>query len=347
MDGSSGRSAPTRVIAVTGTQVQSLLWKLHVVLPCLPTLPLQELEDDELPEQNERGKHVLQEASIIGHLASIGALGPRTSLAIELGAGTGRLSDRLHRVTGGRLDHVLVDRQQFKPLALRDRHMRARIRHDKNAEVSVQRVVDDIAYFDFNVYSTTTDCCQLCMSKHLCGPACDLAIVALGKTPPDQRPLCCLATCCHYLCTWDNFSGRQFWLALGLDKQDFCVAVATSQWASMRRKLSKKTTVGKAIAGAQNATDTDGWLPDLSRVADAVSTKLQESVPLPPFVASDEFERTFSRHDKIVLGMKAKELLDFARAAHLQQELGYRVKLVKYTTRSLEDRLLVAAVPQP
>ncbi len=383
-----GRHAPTRAAATTGAQVQALLWKLDVLLPCLPPPPLEELLDDVEAmtlKAEANGKHVLQEASIIAHLDRIGALSDRSiSVAIELGAGTAKLSDRLQRVTRARLLHVLVDRRDdFKPF--RDRSMRSRASAsgvpDEAAEGAARRVVADIATFDFDDYRPPAtaeaaggECCQLCVSKHLCGPACDLAIAALGRAAAERRPPCCFATCCHYLCGWESFCGREFWCALGLDADDFRVAVATSQWASMREDeaprnrgaargshgapargavpcedspLFVRWVQARTIGGAAS-TDSYGdgprWLPDLSEVARAAAARLREAeaeAPCP--VERRAFERTFSRSAKISLGRRAKLLLDYARAAALQQGLGYRVRLVRYTTRSLEDRLLVAA----
>ena len=62
------------------------------------------------------------------------------------------------------------------------------------------------------------------------------------------------------------------------------------------------------------------------------------------FVPSDEFERTFTRNDKVRLGIRLKRLLDLARAAKLQA-IGYDVELIRYTSTSVEDRLLVIMAP--
>ena len=113
----------TRISNVTGLQVQKLLAKLEVISRYIPLeLELHEIlssddftvgevsgnnTDDGGGSGGGGGKHVLQEASIIGHLRWIGALKDDTTRAIELGAGTGRLSDRLQRVTNASLDHIL------------------------------------------------------------------------------------------------------------------------------------------------------------------------------------------------------------------------------------------------
>jgi hypothetical protein len=113
--------------------VQRLRWKLDLVLQSLPPLPLEELLDDGQATKTSRrrpgqvgGKHWQQEVSIVRHLARIGGLSDSTTVAVELGAGTARLSERLQQLTGARFSHVLVDRQQFKGRACSDHAMRKR-----------------------------------------------------------------------------------------------------------------------------------------------------------------------------------------------------------------------------
>ena len=409
----TGRAAPSRITAATGIEVQRLRWKLDLVLQALPPLPLEELLDDGQATKTSRrrpgqvgGKHWQQEVSIVGHLARIGGLSDPTTVAVELGAGTARLSERLQQMTGARFSHVLVDRQQFKGRACSDHAMRKRASPSGQPSDAppdaVVRLVKDIAAFDF-----AADRRQLCISKHLCGPACDLAVEALRRAPPHRRPPCCLATCCHYLCRWDDFSGRPFWEACGLDEEEFRAAVATSQWACMQPEpepcaapnqeaapqesqwtcmlpkldvsdgtaalpvatmlasaeataSTKATASAEAAALAKAAASSVGmqgdaslpnlgaisepsrWLPDLFELARSARMRLISGPPPPAFMDSAEFERTFPRKEKIRLGRHVKCMLDYSRAAALQRELGYSVRLVRYTTRSVEDRLLVA-----
>ena len=262
------------------------------------------------------------------------------------------------------------------------------------------------------------------LSKHLCGPACDLSISAINRISeeslyPDHIVV---ATCCHYLCTWDSFSGRKFWTMIGLTKEDFEVAVTVSQWASLKKienmkvvnrkknhngpdgqlqpllqkrgnhdhrmlsteshrlpsdikdmtstsiatmgsrdpkteansiPLATPTTTTTAIPTAEGQATTMTWatpFPNLMNLAREASKMLalvessmgQSSLLIP----SEEFERAFSRDSKIALGVQVKQILDLARIAALQETTdlrqGYDVELVRYTTRSIEDRLLVA-----
>eukprot|EP00562_Extubocellulus_spinifer_P000517 CAMPEP_0178481778 /NCGR_PEP_ID=MMETSP0696-20121128/6390_1 /TAXON_ID=265572 /ORGANISM="Extubocellulus spinifer, Strain CCMP396" /LENGTH=386 /DNA_ID=CAMNT_0020109267 /DNA_START=49 /DNA_END=1206 /DNA_ORIENTATION=- len=368
-----GKSAPRRIHEITGSQVQSLLAKLQVLyhhLPHLANLPLQELtssEDYTAGEVLGGGKHVLQESSILCHLRRVGALdvaddpdpdpdaiSAATPLtAIEFGAGTGRLSERLQRSSRHRpTNHVLIDRQDFSPSQCRDGAMRNRA----NDGESILRIVGDIAEFDISKYcrrpdtgtNERRDTCAvcLCMSKHLCGPACDLAIATLGRVaPPSQRPPFAFATCCHYLCTWDSFAGRDYWVRLGLTEEDFEVAITASQWYSLKGTSNHiddscvEEDVSASVIGSLSR-------PDIQLTLGKAGAALEEYASQehsPPSISSEDFELTFSRGEKAKLGCTIKRLLDLTRAAKLQ-ELGYDTELVKYTTWSIENRLLVGRV---
>ena len=57
---------------------------------------------------------------------------------------------------------------------------------------------------------------------------------------------------------------------------------------------------------------------------------------------SEAFERSFSREEKRKLGKTCKLLLDLGRAEHLRCSGYDAVRLLRYTTRSKEDVLLLA-----
>ena len=281
-----GKSAKHKIYNIRGHQVQKLLKKLDgVIHPYLDrwiggggeddSLALQDLDEVSSGISNDDGggKHTRQELSIISHLQRIKAINDDVSddsenddglsssfsqnqkksiliRSIELGCGTGRLSDKLQEQTKAKLDHILIDRYPFEEKQCRDRHMRQRLRQWRAATV-VQRHCKDIAELDFKDYSTK-DCHQIfIMSKHLCGPACDLAISALGNflstqntsshtdTSPNPPPVL-IATCCHYLCTWESYTGKDMWLTLGLSQYEFEVAVALSQWASVKKEKEEE-----------------------------------------------------------------------------------------------------------
>lgn len=339
---SIGKSARNRIRTITGTQVQNLIAKLDAIKPSLPSsLPLQNLvtaSDYTSGEINGGGgKHVLQECSILGNLRRMRAFDSTeddTTVAIEVGAGTGRLSERLQRVTDNKMIHVMIDRQDFTPAQCRDGKMRKRA---KDAS-SVKRIVGDIAHFDLNQYCADGHK-SLCMSKHLCGPACDLAIACLeGVTPKSNLPPFAFATCCHYLCTFDTFAGKDYWLELGLNEEDFEVAVAVSQWCSLKKKDDHAQRI------EQLNHSCDSTVPEYEKLINKASLVLKHQMTSAPStnMPSEEFERTFSNEGKSKLGEDVKRLLDMLRVAKLQR-LGYKAQVVLYTNKSIENRLLVGA----
>ncbi|KAL3803721.1 hypothetical protein HJC23_003775 [Cyclotella cryptica] len=356
-----GKSARNRIRHISGEQVQRLLYKLDAILPHLPSPELKEFLSplDYTPGEVSNdgtkggGKHVLQECSILGHLRRIGALGnddaattneSRRDTAIELGAGTGRLSERLQRVTPQPIHHVMIDRWEFAPSQCRDGRMRSRA-----GDVgSVVRVVCDIADLDLDEYcctAMTRESCTktnrcFCMSKHLCGPACDLAIAALERVDRQRRPPFAFATCCHYLCTFDVFSGRDYWIQLGLTEEDFEVAVAVSQWHSLKRSNAKRQCDSAVERHDSSIVDFRELIKNVPSALEANLWSKRTPFDIKP---SGEFERTFLTESKAKLGTDVKRILDMTRVAKLQ-ELGYKAELLLYTTKSIENRLLVGTI---
>ena len=357
-----GKRSRSKISNITGTEVQSLLHKLEIIQPFLPNIPFCEIISDQDYEKGEAnlsnnekdGKHVLQEVSIIGHLRRIQAL-QNCNRAIELGAGTARLSDRLQKVTVCKLDHVLIDRQEFHENHCRDRILNARIcklcKDTAKDRPKVERVTVDIGSLKMELHlwdkDGDGDCNKiqaLCMSKHLCGPACDLGLSSLSravkKMNHDCLPPTAIATCCHYLCDWDCFSGKDFWVALGLTEEDFVVATTVSQWASLQDKKNMKRERNEKNDLQESITA----LPNLFQVASQIKDVLQnvdEEEQAKNFIPSQEFERTFSRESKAQFGIRLKQLFDVSRASFCQQ-IGYKhVELVRYTTLSVENRLLI------
>ena len=57
------------------------------------------------------------------------------------------------------------------------------------------------------------------VSKHLCGCATDFALRCVASSTPPRRLL--LATCCHHRCTFADYAGRPFLLAVGVSREEF------------------------------------------------------------------------------------------------------------------------------
>jgi hypothetical protein len=348
---------PSAVSTVTGKEVQLLIAKLNRAAPLLPfatsaDVPLQDLAKPQQQQHDANSsdaagtkrkkqqqappKHIRQLESITNHLQSVNLCQPGTTFC-ELGCGTAKLSDHVSETMKGKSTHILIDRKtDFGHTRLRDRAIAARC--EKDADSRVERLTMDIGDIDDLAaicYRSTADegesssstIVPVVISKHLCGPASDLSIQCCAAS---HAPMV-VATCCHYLCSWSQFSNTSFFKTMGFTERDFEVLTIVSQWASMN-----KATKDQSNSSTVPQQEAISWLqlPKLSPLPKA----LEEEATI---VDSKEFEKSFPRDQKAALGKRCKLFLDTARAYRLQ-ELGYRVKLVRYTTMSIEDHLLIA-----
>lgn len=313
---------PTAVSTVTGEEVQYLIAKLDRATPFLPVsspldLPLQDFSlPDASTQHHAPPKHLKQVESLGNHLQAANLCHTGTTFC-ELGCGTAKLSDHVCQMMNGACSHVLIDRKAFgSKTRLRDGSIAATAQ-------SMKRITMDIA--DIDDLSSTCGARVVVISKHLCGPAADLSIQCCAPISPMA-----VATCCHYLCKWDSFCNTGFFEELGFSERDFEVLTIVSQWASMGKPSKEVQSQSPSL------THSDvGWVQPSSFASLPVEIQLEN------LVDSKEFERSFPRTKKAELGKRCKLFLDLARAYRLHK-LGYRVKLVRYTTMSLEDHLLLA-----
>jgi Methyltransferase TRM13 len=188
-----------------------------------------------------------------------------------------------------------------------------------------------------------------------------------GSSTTNPIPLI-IATCCHYACHPSTFlkssvhhgtseatvdsckkslaelSYLQF---LGFDHRDIEVIIIVSQWASIKvdRQFSQDEQstamyIDSGMTAPAKSTAAELFPPELP--VDPISM----DIPVDDeWIPSDLFEKTFTRQEKYHLGQYSKIILDTARAYDLQHRCGYtNVKLVHFTTLSLERNLIVATM---
>eukprot|EP00928_Gymnodinium_smaydae_P057495 TRINITY_DN40730_c0_g1_i1.p1 TRINITY_DN40730_c0_g1~~TRINITY_DN40730_c0_g1_i1.p1 ORF type:complete len:340 (-),score=45.76 TRINITY_DN40730_c0_g1_i1:31-1050(-) len=301
--------------------------RLRSVCDLLPPLPYDELHNDlaTLPGDGGRGKHVDQERSLVSHALRI-APAEGSRVWIDMGGGRGCLSERLLHATGGQDTHFVVDWNPMHRARVRDAAMRAR--------TTFRRIVADIGTVDLEaevaaVKSTCDSHTLLAMSKHLCGCATDLA---MRQIPPRCSLL--MAPCCHHLCTWESYQGRSFLEALGVTLEEFNVLCNFAPWASVdgdSASLDEQVQDSSALTPALQATT---WkLPFLGSLEERWRCHFE-----PSNLASVDIE---SPKAKRLLGRQSKLLLDVGRVHALSLKYA-NVRFVRYTRRSVEDRLIVA-----
>jgi Methyltransferase TRM13 len=206
----SGKSVSrsTRISAISGWQVQYLLYKLQRAAPYLPqSLPRMQFENDGHPSLSS-GKHIAQVESIVAHMKHYGMLDtcilnewshdnegtaqdkPQQQQLVhfvEFGCGTAKLSDhvslQLPTSRQSACRFILIDKQTLSANRTRDGAIRAR------GTESVHRVTQDICTVSLqSLLESLSPLKQplghgvptmVAMSKHLCGAAVEYTMQCL------------------------------------------------------------------------------------------------------------------------------------------------------------------------
>ena len=126
--------------------------------------------------------------------------------------------------------------------------------------------------------------------------------------PPRLRGMC-LATCCHHVCSWDDYVNKEFFLSGGFTPADFAMMLRMSSWGTCgfgRTRTARTTSAAVAKECGDSILDTE----------------------------------------KIAIGQRCKMALDIGRLLFLQRH-GFRCEMRRYVPGALtpENRLLVATLP--
>lgn len=264
-------------------------------------------------------KHVIQQASILGNLEKLGALKSSSVVltgeqlhcsissdsinspaVVEFGAGRGYLTQMLADCYG--VSKVfLIERKSYKLKA--DRSLRQKER------LILERLRIDIEDLNLNAIGSLQGLPYLAIGKHLCGPATDMTIrccVGEGVTTSYLKGLS-IATCCHHLCQWKHYINRDFFLNLGITKDEFHAITWFTSWAV-----------------------------DADHGSDLADTNMENVEDLAGVI-------NMSARERAVLGFMCKDIIDAGRLMWMK-EYGLESELVKYVPSSIspENHLLIA-----
>lgn len=207
------------------------------------------------PLVNHSTKHAIQIDAIVDILSAEDKQredSERAVLGIEMGAGKGTLSAKLHERHPDWF-HLLVDiRRNFKNKAEKKSRVPAKL-HSATEHTCFRRITIDIAHLrlraainhEFPPLQALSPRVVV-YAKHLCGAALDLtlACVVQGLNPSGELSRVVLASCCHHRCQWDSFVGRTFLRqVLGqCTPEDFSAICRMTSWATSRNTLDSEAT---------------------------------------------------------------------------------------------------------
>lgn len=233
-------------------------------------------------------RHLRQIASILGHVRQNGLLSTTNKsethnnpLIVEMGAGRGMTGLIVAGAMGASLSNTdpsakvnlcLVDMAGSRAKA--ETRVRTAKSGGKSKDhclrldlVDVTRVKCDLAHVDMSKalpsHIRSSSARTVVIAKHLCGAGTDLAIKSLVKF---GRKIdgCVMATCCHGLCTWNEYIGRDYFLRLFRGEIGGLSSFGEKEFNLMKRwtAASVLEDIPLNSEGAANSTTADSDTKD-------------------------------------------------------------------------------------
>lgn len=280
-------------------------------------------------------KHLTQVSAILGYLQHYDQLTDHTSY-VEYGAGKGQVAFWLAKC---------LDNHAHSNVLLIDR---ASLRHKRDNKLAgthaVERIRVDIADFDVSKYETIQRSRRMvAMGKHLCGGATDFAIRCIlhgnnavdgGQSSGPRTASIFIALCCHHRCTWNTFTGRQFFADDGIGAADFRIITKMAGWATCGTGFSRERRKQMAESDAAATTTT----PTADADADAAVDEHEEHEH-----QENGNHKMYDYAERKRIGEQCKRLIDYARIQFLERN-GYKCAFKRYVSDSItpENICLVA-----
>ncbi|XP_011315241.1 tRNA:m(4)X modification enzyme TRM13 homolog isoform X2 [Fopius arisanus] len=210
-------------------------------------------------------KHLIQNSSILGHIARAG-LAREDTCFIEFGAGKGKLTYWLAQMLKD-VDNstiVLVDRSS---------HRNKNDNKLRNEETTVKtiRIRADIGDLVLSKISEIKGIKhKVGIAKHLCGAATDLTIRCLSQLARDdvnsEVSGLIIAFCCHHRCDYSSYVGKNYLKTCGFTPEEFPILCSIASWATCGTgksrevlndptlivKWEKRESAGRKVKGLLN-----------------------------------------------------------------------------------------------
>ena len=180
-------------------------------------LPIADRSSHPPVDPSDTTRLALQRAAILREMTQAG-LGTadeqaaRRRTLVEFGAGEGTLSRELWRA-GAAADVILVDRSERRPP------------QDPIPSGAERRLCMDVRALSAEQLRAMVVGEAVLLSNHCCGSALDISVQCAARAFAGERATrlsgIVAVTCCHHLCSWRNYLGRDALAEWGFDASDF------------------------------------------------------------------------------------------------------------------------------
>jgi len=306
-------------------------------------------------------RHLHQIASILGHVRQNGIISSKTTssspLVIEMGAGRGMTGLVVAGAMGSSLKQAgssakvnlcIVERAGTRGKA------ETRIRNtEKNTysdddpirldNVNVIRVKCDLAHVDMDKaipsQMKTESSRKVYIAKHLCGAGTDLAIKSM-KSLSSPIDGCFMATCCHGLCTWSEYVGRDSFIQL------FTSVGGLTSFGEKEFNLMKRWTAASVLEERKESAKPDN---DNEMQEEHKDNNTEEEKGRYPNIFKVVSDMGLSCGGAL-LARACQRLIDYGRCEYMRNNIfnssdSYKIELKHYVSRDItpQNALIVAA----
>jgi len=186
----------------------------------------------------------------------------------------------------------------------------------------------------------------ICISKHFCGPATDLALgwmrdqhqQDLSRPKSQDLYSICFATCCHGICDPSLLVAKPYLREL-----------LNSEAGKKRKREDSVEAEGPTTKPNVSEEQLDLWIPWIIKLTGWATLGRQEEGSLVARPGKDATataqDTIMSRDQRRILGKRCKKLLDMARCLYLVRECGFKqAHSVEYTSESVESGAIIGVM---
>ena len=300
-------------------------------------------------------KHMRQQGSLLGHLRAATKNHRHESnphLFVEVGAGRGMMGLVAAGVMAADFNDLtrllLVERSGSRDKAektLRNfskkKSSSQSFRFDK---VEWQRVQCDLQDLDMGkavASSFGASAARLSthvIGKHVCGVGTDLSLKALENMNGVTIQSCIMATCCHGICFWKDYVGRDFLVSE--------ISAGPAEFDCIRKWCAASVATKPDVVHEEKAKINTSEIGDSRDKDETYNEHIVGETASDGIVSvSQVVEALGLTCGKLGLGRACQRLIDYGRLQYMKNELKFsRVKLVHYVPSSVtpQNAVLVA-----
>lgn len=324
-------------------------------------------------------RHLIQQASLIGHLRRIGALPrldqegtpPNDITFLELGAGRGMLGLVAAGVACASIPATvrlaLIERAGSRSKAdtvlrtIQDVSHVPKTPYMKLKSLKWSRIQCDLSHVHMStvINQSTSETNEntgkmqkeqghsskqkvVVIAKHLCGAGTDLALKSLQDIR-SQLDACVMATCCHGVCSWSEYVGRDHLCKVFKDHN---LCFGEHEFELLRRWSSG--TVATSCQSSTEKSDAQDNKLDLIPNAGTIDehSSCTDDPPL-PFSLSSIILQGGMLCDIHGIGRACQRLIDYGRCKYIEHELKFGSSCLPSAVRAVELYHYVPATVTP